>query len=726
MPDRKRGPQAALALAFACAAATLAARPAAANPVPSVDTRALGALQVPFVANDGRYDHAVAYSATTFAGTVYVTHTGEVVHDLPRRTPGLPDAGWTLVEMLAGAMPLAPSAGEPAAAHVTRYDGRETTAAATYRRIALGEAWNGVDVWLQAHADNVEKFFSVRVGADAGAIRVTVRGANTLRTADDGSLVAATDVGEVAFSKPVAWQEIDGMRRSVDVAYTVRGDEYGFTLGAYDRAHAVVIDPVLQSTFLGGSQFDNTAALAVHPVTGQVYIGGTTASDNFPGTAGGARPYFSGSGNDFVIARLSSDLTTLLQATYLGRSWSTDNLEAMAIHPQTGDVYVAGTTDDAYFPLAAGGAQPASGGGRDAVVSRLNADLTTLYQSTFMGGSRNDYGRLLAVAPDTGDVYLAGDTYSPNLPGVAGGAKTTYVVTPQEYGDAFIARFNPALTTLVQSTYAGGSRGESVDGGQQFGASRNLAFHPLNGDLYLAGTTSSGDLPNPAVHDADGWPDVFVLRIKPQLTTFVQSVYFGGNGSSRDTVSALAIDPVDGDVLIAGATKATAMPGTTGAAQPTVPANPVYAGEGYVARLSSDFSVLRRSTFIGGRNFDEVRGLTLDPESRDVFVVGRTWSKDLPGRFPAPPVSQPGFAGGEADGFVARLDGALTTFKRTTYLGGPSDDRLYCVIANPFNGELVVAGDTQSTTFPMTAGGARTTHGGSWYDMVLSRLTKDL
>ncbi|HVJ62943.1 MAG TPA: hypothetical protein VM555_09545, partial [Tahibacter sp.] len=84
------------------------------------------------------------------------------------------------------------------------------------------------------------------------------------------------------------------------------------------------------------------------------------------------------------------------------------------------------------------------------------------------------------------------------------------------------------------------------------------------------------------------------------------------------------------------------------------------------------------------------------------------------------------YGGGDYDAFISRLDASLTTLERSTYLGGASEDRLYCAIVNPFNGELVVAGDTRSTTFPMTAGGARPTHGGSWYDMVLSRLSTDL
>ena len=135
-------------------------------------------------------------------------------------------------------------------------------------------------------------------------------------------------------------------------------------------------------------------------------------------------------------------------------------------------------------------------------------------------------------------------------------------MNPQEFGDAFVTRLNPALTTIVQSTYVGGTRSDSVHGGQQFGASRNLAFHPVNGDLYLAGATSSWDFPAiGGIFDTDTWTGAFVTRINPQLTTFVKTAWFGGNAA--ETVSALAIDPADGDVLIAGTTSATTLASRT-------------------------------------------------------------------------------------------------------------------------------------------------------------------
>src|SRR4030095_11878362 len=83
----------------------------------------------------------------------------------------------------------------------------------------------------------------------------------------------------------------------------------------------VVIDPLLQATYLGGSGDDQAITLGIGPA-GDVYVAGSTASLNFPGTGPGAQPRFGGSGDlstgDAFVARLTDDLTGLEEGTFLG------------------------------------------------------------------------------------------------------------------------------------------------------------------------------------------------------------------------------------------------------------------------------------------------------------------------------------------------------------------------------------------------------------------------
>jgi hypothetical protein len=82
-------------------------------------------------------------------------------------------------------------------------------------------------------------------------------------------------LGELKLSKPIAWQEKDGKKLPVEVSYKLIGkNRYSFVVAKADPSLPIVIDPILQSTYLGGSDDDFANALAIHPTTGEVYVAG--------------------------------------------------------------------------------------------------------------------------------------------------------------------------------------------------------------------------------------------------------------------------------------------------------------------------------------------------------------------------------------------------------------------------------------------------------------------
>src|SRR5262249_707004 len=361
-----------------------------------------------------------------------------------------------------------------------------------------------------------------------------------------------TGGGDVRLTPPVAYQEIAGTRRMLPAQYAISGDEYGFRVRGYDPTLPVVIDPLLQATPLGGSGDDQAIGLAIGPA-GDVYVAGVTASFDFPGTGPGAQPRFGGS-TDAFIARLTADLTGLEEATFLGGSGD-DLAIRLAIAPTTGDVYVVGLTSSANFPGTSGGAQSALAGANladplDGFVARLNADLTSLEQATYLGGSGNrDTVNLIAIAPATGNVYVAGPTNSVDFPGVTGGAQS---IPGGGQVDTFVARLNAGLTTLGQATLFGGT-GED----RPFA----MAIAPTTGDVYVTGRTSSIDLPgtNAGVQsELAGTQDGFVARLNASLTALRQATYLGG--TAGDEGDALAIAPTTGEVYVAGSTSSADFP----------------------------------------------------------------------------------------------------------------------------------------------------------------------
>ena len=236
-----------------------------------------------------------------------------------------------------------------------------------------------------------------------------------------------------------------------------------------------------------------------------------------------------------------------------------------------GDVIIAGVTDASDLPGTMGGAQESFAGALDGFAASLAPDLRTLNQATYLGGGSGDGVGAVAI-DQSGDVIVAGSTYSVDLPGTAGGAQESFAGAL----DGFAASLAPDLGTLEKASYLGGggddeATGVAIDG---------------SGNVIVAGFTRSSDFPGTtggaqADHASDfGFEDGFVASLAPDLATLNQATYLGG--ANRDYANAMAIDG-HGNVLVAGETYSTDFPGTAGGAQATSTG-----GDAFVARLAPD------------------------------------------------------------------------------------------------------------------------------------------
>ena len=139
-----------------------------------------------------------------------------------------------------------------------------------YNDITYRSLYPGIDLSYSGESGRLKGTYAVAPAADPALISWRYDNA-TSRVDADGNLIITpgTEPSEASLqiveAAPVAWQEIDGQRVSVDVHYAVGPDgSVGFVLGAYDRALPLVIDPTLvYSTYLGGSGTDNGYGLAI-------------------------------------------------------------------------------------------------------------------------------------------------------------------------------------------------------------------------------------------------------------------------------------------------------------------------------------------------------------------------------------------------------------------------------------------------------------------------------
>jgi len=677
---------------------------------------------MPFIVNGGQTNPSVAFYASTLAGTVFVTRGGQIVYSLPdkqeasrgsrvsaRPEVGSKQGGWSLTETFGGGSPC-PHEGEAASTRANYFVGNDPHhwigGIPTTDTVSLGDVWPGVSVNLRAHGRSVEKVFTLEPGADPVRIRMRLSGAESLRVEPTGALVAETGLGKITFTPPSAYQLGDREPRMVLAAYEVHGDEYGFRIGDHDPTRAVIIDPLLQATYLGGNSTDVAFSLAPNTTTGEIYVAGSSISANFPGTAGGAQQ--TNVITDAFVALLSADLTTLRQATYFGGSDEDDAL-GVAFDPSLDKVFITGYTYSNDLPGTSGGAQPTNGGDRDAFVARFGADLTTLDGATYLGSSSIDDAAALMIHPISGDVYVVGETEGAAFPGVSGGAQAAF----GGQSDAFVARISSDLSTLKQATYLGGTG---------FDQGRALAIDPITGDLYVGGFSSSIDLPGTnggAQATLQGPGDAFVARLAGDLTAIKQSTYFGGG--SNDIGAAVAISPISGDVYLGGWTNSTDLPYTAGGAQPAFGGG---SEDAFVARLNSALTINDQASYLGGSgNEDECWALAVHPLTGEVYLAGQTTSVNFPGAVGGAQSA----AGGGVDGFVTRFSPDLTTLGQSSYLGGSGGDVGRAILIDPVSGDVLVAGATTSSTFPGTTGGAQQTYGGGTaFDAFVARLTADL
>lgn len=458
-------------------------------------------------------------------------------------------SGIALREEFVGAKVKTIQGKEKSVTNVNYFKGKDTskwkTNISTYETVSIGKVYKGIELKLKAYGNNVEKLFCVKPGADPDQIKIKLSGIFPIKKGgrrglsvnERGELEVETGLGPVKFTKPVAYQEIDGKRVEIECGYVITDcgmqDEagsrkqkagsrkqetgqigkrligsrekgmgrrgaylasnsqlstenlqpetqnpspdtrhqasslathhsspiYGFTVASYDKTKDLIIDPLLASTFLGGYSSDYGHSVAIDS-DGNIYVAGQTGSSDFPTTTGTYQTSYKGYNSDAFIAKLNGDLTNLLASTYLGGDSGGGGYSSGYYNPidmamdSNGDIYVAGKTNSSTFPTTADAYDISYNGSHDVFVSKLNGTLTNLTASTFLGGTGDDqYIQSIAIASD-GNIYIVGYTGSSDFPTTTGAYDTSYGGAG---GDIFISKLKGDLSSLLASTYLGGS-----------------------------------------------------------------------------------------------------------------------------------------------------------------------------------------------------------------------------------------------------------------------------
>ncbi len=356
-------------------------------------------------------------------------------------------------------------------------------------------------------------------------------------------------------------------------------------------------------------------------------------------------------------------------STYFG-GMDTDAAYGIALDPN-GNVYLSGGTFSTDFPTF-NAFQPGNSGDCDGFILKFDLKGSASLYSTYAGGSDEDQGEAIALDAN-GNVYIVGQTYSPNFPISSGSFQSNY----EGEADVFILKLDPSGSALIYSTYVGGSwDDQGID----------IAVDAA-GNAYVTGYTYSQDFPTSSPLQAanGGYYDAFALKLNPAGNALVYSTYVGGEDT--DFALGIAIDDA-GNAYITGGTYSLEFP----TASPLIASNSGGC-DIFVLKLNAAGNALVYSTFIGGGLDDEGMDIAVD-DMGNAYVTGDTNSTDF---FTANPLQAAN--GGDYDAFVLKLNVAGSVLIFSTYIGGSGEDYGKGIDLDDF-GNAYVTGDTNSTDFP--------------------------
>ncbi|MBU4231783.1 MAG: SBBP repeat-containing protein [Desulfobacterales bacterium] len=658
-----------------------------------------GRLPQYFIENKGQLDQQVRYYDRGAGRTMFFTPKGVIlglnraesgqkkeamvnpVHPGPPHQPGNRHRAAVVRLLPVGMQKGVTLAGlEPQEYKVNYFMGKDPkkwhTNIPTYKAVIYREAYPGIDLKFYGQGQELEYDVVVKPGADPSQVKFAYQGIKTMEVTPGGDLALNLPDGSVLMQKkPMVYQEIAGQRVAREGKFRVQQGTahlvYGFEVASFDPAYPLVIDPVVYSTYLGGSYEDYGLAIAVNK-SGEAVITGYTQShilyNNFPEAY--ARYLYSGK-KDVFVTKFKSDGSGLVFSTYLGGD-NDEEGRGIAVDLE-GRICLTGNTYSEDFPTT-GAYQGDKEGVYDAFVTKLAADGGSLIFSTYLGGTSSDYGRGIAV-DDSKNVYVTGNTMSNNFP-----VQAALFPTYGDGKDAFVSKFSPS-GSLLFSTYLGGSSSDDGAG---------IAVSPA-GKIYVTGNTNSSNFPmaNALYNTINAFtPDAFVTCIRADLGGLAFSTFLGGNGS--DYGNAVALDTT-GHVYVGGNTYSTVFP-THNALYPVNGGK----ADAFLTKFEPNGDALVFSTFLGGSEADHCYSIAVG-RSDEVTLTGVTASDNFPIKGV---VAGYNTLRGPYDAFVTRFRANGRSLLFSGPLGGDGSDQGLS-LALDRGDQAYVTGFTNSDNFPV-------------------------
>ncbi len=457
-----------------------------------------------------------------------------------------------------------------------------------------------------------------------------------------------------------------------------------------------VIDPIIYSTFLGGSSYEYARDVAVY--RDNIFTVGYTSSTNFPTTFGAYTEFLKTSEageTDIVISKFNSKGDSLLASTYFG-SYFNDFAESVCID-SLGNVYIAGYFEsNSTFPISNGAADSTLNEGYEGFVACFDSNLTTLKYSTLISGEADDFPQKIQYLHEQKKLAVCGYTYShDSFPK----SDKKHLSRQSLKADAFLMSLSTDLKIIEES---------AVWGGEDDDFCHDFIFS--NGIYSTVGYSMSNTFPLQStdttfIQKQDSlYGDAFITQLNLQQQRIENSIIL--SGIKKDIAYSIS-ELNDSLFSIAGYTESINFPVTPNAYD-TEYSNGISEtkGDGFVAKFKADLTPVFIS-FFGGAETDRVFDCGHDSKG-NTYLVGSTYSIDFPVKGP---YINNTFAdtSGNSDAFIAKINSTGEKLLYSTYLGGTKIDIAKAIYVQA-NDYAIVTGWTSSPDFPVQAGSLDTVH----------------
>jgi len=487
-----------------------------------------------------------------------------------------------------------------------------------YQAITYKNIYPNIDVHYYTNAGTLKYDIIIRPGGNVNDIVMKYDGVDGIQVKNK-ELLVTTSVGETKELYPYTYQLQGDERVTLDCKYEVKDSTVTFKIKNHAEGSTIVIDPTLIFSGFTGSGSDNWGYTATPGPDGSFFAGGIVFGNAFPVSTGAFQQTFNGGvdddriglGYDISIIKFSTGGNLRLYGTYLGGNGN-EQPHSMICDAQ-GNLVITGRSSSTNFPTKPATNSTYASSGYDITVTKFTSDGTGIIGSIKIGGSNDDgvnirskyvtpggadairrnYGddaRSEVILDGNNNIILASCSQSTNFPIINSTIQPSFNAGRQGgtiAQDGIIAKFAPDLSSVIFSTYFGGSGDDAC-----FSASLN----PLTGNIYIGGSTTSTDLPGDTTNVIGskyfgGLTDGYVTEVKPDGSAIIKTTYLGTGGN--DMLYGIQFDK-EGFPYVMGS--------TTGD-WPVINANFSNSGsKQFIAKLQPDLSAYVYSTVFGTKS----------------------------------------------------------------------------------------------------------------------------